>query len=103
MPRLWATSFLLQRAKATREDNGQSNGGTRCRSYVLSTSSLSAGMLNTRSDKVHYPSILHFCDMAAGKDYQDINTRWRKDSLRDTALICTTEIDLEGLRMKAKL
>lgn len=26
---------------------------------------------------VHYPSIKHFCDMAAGKDYQAINDEYR--------------------------
>lgn len=26
---------------------------------------------------VHYPSITHFCDMLAGKDYQAINEKYR--------------------------
>ncbi|PNS14606.1 hypothetical protein CAC42_1628 [Sphaceloma murrayae] len=44
---------------------------------------------------VHYPSIRHFCDMAAGSDYQDINRKYRLPSLRDTILLCTTEITVE--------
>lgn len=43
---------------------------------------------------VHYPSIDHFADMAADPDYQSVNSQYRLKSLLDTALICTTEIDL---------
>ncbi|EPQ27243.1 uncharacterized protein PFL1_05166 [Pseudozyma flocculosa PF-1] len=46
---------------------------------------------------VHYPSIDHFCDMAADPEYQRINAEHRLGALRDTTLICTTEIDLEAL------
>ncbi|KAF2225173.1 hypothetical protein BDZ85DRAFT_89515 [Elsinoe ampelina] len=41
---------------------------------------------------VHYPSIRHFCDMAAGDDYQEINQKYRLPSLEDTILLCTTEL-----------
>ncbi|KAG8627658.1 hypothetical protein KVT40_005141 [Elsinoe batatas] len=41
---------------------------------------------------VHYPSIRHFCDMAAGEDYQEINQKYRLPSLEDTILLCTTEL-----------
>ncbi|KAF4554248.1 Hypothetical protein D9617_5g071250 [Elsinoe fawcettii] len=44
---------------------------------------------------VHYPSIQHFCDMAAGADYQDINRTYRLPSLEDTILLCTTEMQLK--------
>ncbi|KAE8186034.1 hypothetical protein CF328_g7361 [Tilletia controversa] len=40
-----------------------------------------------------YPSIRHFVDMAANSDYQEINQRFRLPSLRDTTIICTTELD----------
>ncbi|KAJ5089900.1 hypothetical protein N7532_008584 [Penicillium argentinense] len=46
---------------------------------------------------VHYPSIRHFCDMLAGEDYQAINEKYRLSALRDTFLLCTTELDVEGL------
>ncbi|TKX27395.1 hypothetical protein C1H76_0232 [Elsinoe australis] len=45
---------------------------------------------------VHYPSIQHFCDMAAGKDYQEINQKYRLPSLKDTILLCTTELPQGG-------
>ncbi|KAJ9325407.1 hypothetical protein DTO027B5_4968 [Paecilomyces variotii] len=47
---------------------------------------------------VHYPSIRHFCDMLAGDDYQAINEKYRLGALRDTLLLCTTELDVEESR-----
>lgn len=47
---------------------------------------------------VHYPSIDHFADMAADPDYQSVNSQYRLKALKDTALICTTEIDLAPYR-----
>ncbi|KAL4929170.1 uncharacterized protein BDV17DRAFT_262013 [Aspergillus undulatus] len=44
---------------------------------------------------VHYPSIRHFCDMLAGEDYQEVNRRYRLGALKDTFLLCTTELDVE--------
>jgi len=69
---------------------------------------------------VHYPSIKHFCDMAAGEDYQEINKKHRldvshrssitigialtaKQALADTILLCTTELELEQGNARAKL
>lgn len=52
---------------------------------------------------VHYPSIRAFCDMIAGEDYQDINSQHRLGALRDTLLICTTEVGLDSKRRKVKL
>ncbi|KAE8224908.1 hypothetical protein CF319_g2278 [Tilletia indica] len=40
-----------------------------------------------------YPSIRHFVDMAADSEYQDINQKFRLPALRDTTIICTTELD----------
>ncbi|KAK0537393.1 hypothetical protein OC834_000837 [Tilletia horrida] len=53
-----------------------------------------------------YPSIRHFIDMAADAAYQDINQRFRLPALRDTTIICTTELDRErytGTNSKAHL
>ncbi|KAJ5755696.1 hypothetical protein N7533_005239 [Penicillium manginii] len=50
---------------------------------------------------VHYPSIRHFCDMLAGDDYQAINEKYRLSALRDTFLLCTTELNLEGVSVGA--
>jgi hypothetical protein len=43
----------------------------------------------------HYPSILHFADMLASEDYQEVNHRHRVGSLRDTLILCTSELALE--------
>jgi hypothetical protein len=40
----------------------------------------------------HYPSIEHFADMLASEDYQEVNLRDRVPSLRDTCILCTSEI-----------
>ena len=47
---------------------------------------------------VHYPSIHHFIDMLIDPDYQSANNKYRLPALRDTALICTTEIDVTPYR-----
>jgi hypothetical protein len=44
----------------------------------------------------HYPSIRHFADMAASKDYQAVNKEYRVPSLRDTCILCTSEVVLES-------
>ncbi|KAF2764455.1 hypothetical protein EJ03DRAFT_27882 [Teratosphaeria nubilosa] len=43
----------------------------------------------------HYPSIRHFVDMIASEDYQVVNHRERLPALRDTCILCTTELDPE--------
>lgn len=65
-------------------------------------------------------SIKAFCDMLAGEDYQEINAKYRLNvsspftvavrsaltgmqALKDTLLLCTTEIGLDSARRKAKL
>jgi uncharacterized protein (DUF1330 family) len=45
----------------------------------------------------HYPSILHFADMLASEDYQAVNHRHRIPSLKDTCILCTSEIALEEM------
>jgi len=53
---------------------------------------------------VHYPSINAFIDMSVDDEYQFINKEYRLKAIKDTALICTTEIDLKPYRGKqAKL
>jgi len=42
----------------------------------------------------HYPSIYHFADMLASEDYQGVNHRHRVGALKDTFILCTTELDL---------
>ncbi len=43
-------------------------------------------------------SIHHFVAMSSSEDYQDVNRKYRIPGLRDTALTCTTEIDLTPYR-----
>ncbi|KAH7087482.1 hypothetical protein FB567DRAFT_442987 [Paraphoma chrysanthemicola] len=42
----------------------------------------------------HYPSILHFRDMLLSEEYQDVNQRHRVGSLRDTAILMTSEVGI---------
>ncbi|KAG9230702.1 hypothetical protein BJ875DRAFT_471468 [Amylocarpus encephaloides] len=51
----------------------------------------------------HYPSIYHFADMLASEDYQVVNQKHRVPSLRDTCIMCTSELALEDGNDKAKL
>jgi len=44
----------------------------------------------------HYPSIHHFADMLASEDYQAVNHKYRVGSLKDTFILCTTELGLEN-------
>lgn len=44
----------------------------------------------------HYPSILHFADMLRGEDYQEANHKYRVPALRDTFILCTSELGLDG-------
>jgi hypothetical protein len=50
----------------------------------------------------HYPSILHFRDMLASEDYQEVNKRHRVPSLRDTCILMTSEIAVEELMREGK-
>jgi len=51
----------------------------------------------------HYPSINHFVDMLASEDYQKVNHESRLPALRDTCILCTSEIDEEVFSKKARL
>jgi hypothetical protein len=41
----------------------------------------------------HYPSFALFMDMLASEDYQAVNHRDRLPALRDTCILCTSEVD----------
>ncbi|KAF9733595.1 hypothetical protein PMIN04_002754 [Paraphaeosphaeria minitans] len=45
----------------------------------------------------HYPSILHFAEMLGDAKYQDVNHEFRMPSLRDTAILMTSEVGIEDL------
>ncbi|OAP55080.1 hypothetical protein AYL99_10780 [Fonsecaea erecta] len=44
-----------------------------------------------------YPSIMHFADMLASQDYQAVNLKYRVPALEDTFILCTSEIEIEGV------
>ena len=45
----------------------------------------------------HYPSLLHFADMLASKDYQEVNQKYRVPALGDTCILCTSELEIEDM------
>ena len=51
----------------------------------------------------HYPSLQHFADMIGSEDYQKSNHAWRVPSLKDTYILCTTELDVGWRGKKAAL
>ncbi|GME28033.1 hypothetical protein GTA08_BOTSDO13957 [Neofusicoccum parvum] len=42
----------------------------------------------------HYPSIWHFADVVASEEYQAVNRKYRLGSLKDTFILCTSELGL---------
>jgi len=48
----------------------------------------------------HYPSLLHFADMLASQDYQEVNQKYRVGALADTCILCTSELEIEDLLKK---
>lgn len=51
----------------------------------------------------HYPSINHFVDMLASEDYQKVNHESRLPALRDTCILCTSELHPDLTEDSAKL
>jgi hypothetical protein len=51
----------------------------------------------------HYPSFALFVDMLASEDYQAVNHRDRLPALRDTCILCTSEVDPMLYADKARL
>ncbi|PSN70893.1 hypothetical protein BS50DRAFT_269210 [Corynespora cassiicola Philippines] len=48
----------------------------------------------------HYPSIMHFAEMLASRDYQEVNHEFRLPSLKDTCILMTSEVGLEEMGRK---
>lgn len=51
----------------------------------------------------HYPGLDHFADMLASDDYQAVNKKYRVPSLKDTCILCTSELEIGRLGQTAKL
>ena len=63
--------------------------------YLLLYSYIRTPMIMTDQFALaHYPSLDHFADMLASRDYQQANKTWRVPSLKDTFILCTTELNL---------
>jgi hypothetical protein len=95
----------LKYGKAFAESVGSRRGGVaKIVGNVISCSSSPEGVKEW--DEValaHYPSILHFADMIGSEDYQEANHKYRVDSLEDTFILCTTELDLDDEVRGSKL
>lgn len=96
----------LQYGKAFSESIGSKRGGlAKIVGKVVSVD----GEEKTDWDEVaiaHYPSIAHFADMLGSEDYQAVNKKSRVPALRDTFILCTSELNLpwgEGQGKESKL
>lgn len=45
----------------------------------------------------HYPTIRHFEEMLGSEDYQEVNKKFRVPALKDTLILCTSEIGIREL------
>jgi len=86
----------LKYGKAFAESIGSRRGGTaKIVGTVVEVSSSPTGVKEWDEVAIaHYPSIHHFADMLASQDYQEVNHRHRVPALKDTFILCTTELDL---------
>jgi len=44
---------------------------------------------------VHYPSIWHFAEMLASEGYKEVEEKYKKGALRDTCILCVSELTFE--------
>jgi len=91
----------LKYGKAFSESIGRRRGGiAKIVGTVIDVSSSPNGVKEWDEIALaHYPSIHHFADMLASDDYQEVNHRDRVPALKDTFILCTTEL---GLPLPAK-
>ena len=86
----------LKYGKAFAESIGARRGGLA--KFVGTVINVSSSPEGTKEwDEIalaHYPSIYHFADMLASDDYQKVNHRHRVPALKDTFILCTTELGL---------
>ena len=101
-----AHESYLRYGKAFGESIGSKRGGTAKIVGKVVPKSGSADEDESGWDEIalaHYPSIDHFTDMLASEDYQAVNHKDRLPALRDTCILCTSELDPELGSDKAKL
>lgn len=92
-------SSYLQYGKAFAESIGSKRGGN---AKIVGTVVNVDGVEKKEGDGgwdevalAHYPTIRHFQDMLASDDYQQVNHKWRVPSLKDTLILCTSEVAIE--------
>jgi len=86
----------LKYGKAFGETIGARRGGNaKLVGNVISDSDKSSTQGWDEIAVAHYPSIMHFADMLASEDYQEVNHRNRIPSLEDTCILCTSELALD--------
>jgi hypothetical protein len=102
----------LKYGKAFAETIGSRHGGNAkiVGNVVKANSSPSPSLVDASADGwdevalAHYPSIRHFRDMLISEDYQEVNHRHRVPSLKDTCILMTSEVGIEGMvKSEAKL
>jgi len=101
-----AHESYLRYGKAFAESIGSSRGGDAKLVGKVVPGQGTLGEDKSGWDEValaHYPSIRHFTDMLASEDYQAVNHKDRLPALRDTCILCTTELDPALHADKAKL
>jgi hypothetical protein len=90
-------SSYLQYGKAFAESIGSKRGGNAKLVGNIVDANQKKGEGWDEFALAHYPSILHFADMLASEDYQAVNLKSRVPSLRDTCILCTSEIEIEEI------
>ncbi|KDQ61058.1 hypothetical protein JAAARDRAFT_191176 [Jaapia argillacea MUCL 33604] len=96
----------LQYGQAFAESVGSRRGGTaKIVGTVVSPAITNAHVGAQKEwDEVafaHYPTITHFADMIASEDYQAANHKYRLPALRDTFIMCTTDLDIPNRESNA--
>ena len=95
-------SSYLQYGKAFAENIGAKRGGSAKLVGNIVDLNQKRGEGWDEMALAHYPSILHFADMLASEDYQAVNLKYRVPSLRDTCILCTSEIEIEEILRDGK-
>lgn len=104
-----ARESYMRYGKAFAESIGSKRGGNaKVVGKVVGAQGASASEDEEGWDEValaQYPSFGHFVEMLGSEDYQAVNQRHRVPALRDTCILCTSEVDpvLVGGGEKARL
>lgn len=101
-----AHESYMRYGKAFAESIGKRRGGTAKIVGKVVPKQNTEGEDTSGWDEValaHYPSIRHFTDMLASEDYQAVNHKDRIPALRDTCILCTTELHPDLHTDKARL